>query len=112
MTDKKIEVQPITSAPELIRAPDYKKIYVNTTRMAISSWDIRMHLGQSSETLDGGNLNEDLVSVIMSPAHAKAMLQSLAKTIQAYEQHFGEILSPELAMKSTQEMIASSDKPV
>lgn len=72
------------------RGQEHKSIYVNSSRMGISPYDVRMVLGQVVE-LTEGQVNEDQVTLIMSPQHAKVFLRNLGKTIALYETNFGEI---------------------
>ena len=50
-----------------------------------------MMLGQVVETDGGQQINEDLVTIIMSPQHIKAFVAGILRTIAAYEKTFGEI---------------------
>jgi hypothetical protein len=82
-------VKPIMLAST--RAADYKNMYVNATKMGVSPWDIRVTVGQVIENADGTNVTEEQITLLMSPQHAKVVLQSLQTTIEVYERTFGEI---------------------
>ena len=73
-----------------IKAPDFRMIYVNSTKMGLSPWDIRLILGQVVEE-GGDQLHQDMVTVVMSPQHAKAFSAAVAQTVATYEAQFGEI---------------------
>jgi hypothetical protein len=64
-----------------------KTFYSNGTHLGFSPWDIRIKL---MEIIDKDNLTEHGI-VIMSPAHAKALLAALQSTVQQYEDKYGEI---------------------
>ena len=81
------------------QGPEYKVLYINSTRQGISPWDVRLTMGQVRETPDGP-LNEDHVTIVMSPPQAKAFALNLIKTIGIYESTFGEI--PDLRRPTTE----------
>lgn len=76
-----------------VKSPEHKIFYVNSSRMGISPYDVRVIVGQVVEVAEG-QVNEDQATIIMSPEHAKAFLRSLEKTIASYEETFGEIKDP------------------
>jgi hypothetical protein len=81
----------LTSKPVLTKAPDYKNLYSNVVRSGVTPWDIRITFGQLVESPDNVPGAEDQITVIMSPAQAKAVLGNLQTSIQGYESLFGEI---------------------
>ena len=67
-------------------------IYVNSTEMGFSSWDVKIKLGEIAGQRDDGRLQVKHVgTILMAPGHAKAVLEALQKTIRLYEEKFGEI---------------------
>ena len=70
---------------------DHKVIYANSNRMGVSPWDIRITFGQMSEVFGEGAVNEEMLTVVMSPQLAKVTMHSLISTIKQYEGMFGEI---------------------
>lgn len=57
-----------------------------------SGWDVRMKLGEIvGQTEDGRAQVKNLGTTVMSPAHAKAVLEALQKTVRLYEEKFGAI---------------------
>ena len=94
-----------------VKGVDHKAIYVNSSRMGVSPWDVRIVVGQVVEVDDGGQLNEDLATLIMSPGHAKAFLKNMEKTITVYEETFGTIPDVSNAVKKAIEEKATRETP-
>lgn len=72
------------------QGPGHRIIYVNSSRMGVSPWDVRMIVGHVVE-VGGGQLNQDEATLVMSPQHAKQFHKSLTKTLSSYEEIFGPI---------------------
>lgn len=89
-TTSKETLAVVTQAPKYGQAQDHKYIYVNGARMAISPWDLRI-VYSTAKDIGGDTINEDQVTVVMSPQHAKAALRNWATTIKKYEDIFGVI---------------------
>ena len=66
-------------------------IYSNSTEMGITIWDIRIKLMSIFDKRDDKAIIRNHGTVIMTPAHAKAMLRALEETVQLYEAKFGPI---------------------
>jgi hypothetical protein len=82
---------PEISTPKFIDSDSPFLIYCNMTEMSVSPWDVRIKLLESFD-------NDGIIPVVkkhgvmvMSPAHAKAMLEALEQTVRIYEEKFGEI---------------------
>ena len=74
------------------KAPDYREIYSNVSRVAISPWDLRLVFGQTVEGATQGQLvMQDVMTVVISPQHAKILLESWTTAMKTYETHFGEV---------------------
>jgi hypothetical protein len=84
--NKEPTVQPIRT-----KAADARTIYVDSTRMARSPWDIRLHFGLLKEAEPGVIHEEEMIVVLMSPQHAKAVLNDLRGTVKKWEDEYGEI---------------------
>lgn len=68
-------------------------IYSNNADMAITPWDLR--IGFSEIGQHGGEFRKRmLASVVMSPAHAKALITALTLGVQQWEGTYGEIRMP------------------
>jgi len=66
-------------------------IYCNSIQLGITPWDIRFQVmeligreGDTATIIKHG-------SFVMSPTHAKALLEALQSTIRQFEEKFGEI---------------------
>ncbi len=94
----------------LHRAPDYRVIYCNSSRMARSPWDLRIVLGKTVEVARNEFDDEDTLTVITAPGHAKAFLRSLLATIDEYEQHFGAIHDPLPALRAADKVIGDAQR--
>jgi Protein of unknown function (DUF3467) len=66
-------------------------LYVNTTRIASSFFDIQMHFGESIQTSSLEELTRARVIVVMTPEHARAFADLLTKTLDDYEVQFGKL---------------------
>ena len=62
-------------------------IYVNTTQIQSSNWDIRILF---SERLPNDTV-EPRAAIVLSPQHAKAFLEALVKNVAKFEVMFGSI---------------------
>ena len=83
-------VMTITAQP--VKSPDFKIVYSNATRMGAGPYDIQIMFGSIRErTGPDDQVVEEQVMVMMSPQHAKAMLNSLRITVETYESNFGSI---------------------
>lgn len=76
-----------------VRNKDHRVFYTNAAKIQVSPWDLKMVFGQLAE-LDGEVVNDEQVTVIMSPQHAKALLNHWITTIKSYESTFGAIDDP------------------
>ncbi|HLG13585.1 MAG TPA: DUF3467 domain-containing protein [Blastocatellia bacterium] len=80
------------------KAPHYRMMYSNAVSMFKTAWDFRFDFG----TLIGGSGtrplgNEEQVSILMSPQHAKVFVLIALREIKLWEDRFGPIvLSPEM----------------
>ena len=93
-----LKLQPPTRT---IKADDYRDVYCNSTKTSVTQWDIRATVGMTVD-LDGSPALKEMATIIMSPQHAKAVLRTLAETIQKYEAVFGPIPDPVAARESRQ----------
>lgn len=91
--DVKLDLTKFGAQLRIVKSQEHRVFYVNSSRMGISAWDVRMIVGQVVE-LGEGQVNEDQATIIMSPEHAKMFLRNLEKTIASYEETFGEIGDP------------------
>ena len=73
------------------KSESYAIVYCNSTKMSISPWDVRITVGALVESGVSEMVNEDRLTLVMSPQHAKAVLDSLATTVRLYEESFGTI---------------------
>jgi hypothetical protein len=91
---------PDTKQPDLLesfRSERFVSVYSNSMNLEVTPWDFKLIVGV---LLKGQKPNEppkieNLVEVVMSPQHAKALLSILASNVQAYEKQVGEIKLPE-----------------
>ncbi len=91
MPESNEDLMEAKDAAQVRKAAGFSTIYVNSSRMGLSPWDIRVTLGQVMEIDAETQVNEDLVTVVMSPQHAKAVLSSLTLVVAAYEKAFGDL---------------------
>lgn len=95
MAEKKVGLDlSVLGMPPMVQGDSHQTVYINSSRAGISPWDIRFSLGQVVERTPTESVNQDVVTVIMAPGHAKAFLAQVSKAIQAYEDSFGPINDP------------------
>ena len=95
MAEKKVALDlGALGTPPMVQGDSHQTIYINSSRVGISAWDIRFSLGQVVERTPNVSVNQDMVTVIMAPGHAKAFLAQVTQSIQAYEDAFGPIHDP------------------
>lgn len=75
---------------EITKAASFVKIYANSAFIEVTPWDFKMIFGEIQKI--GIKMHvEQSVAVVMSPQHAKALLNVLATNVQEYEKQVGEI---------------------
>lgn len=72
------------------QSPEHREIYTNTTKIGLTPWDLRIVFGHAVQKANAF-ASEDLVTVVMSPQHAKVLLGAWTKAVENYEKMFGEI---------------------
>jgi len=87
---------------QVFRSEEFVKVYANNVQIETSIWDCRLTFGELTKATDGKPSVEQLVTVVMSPQHAKALVGVLAGNLQQYEKQVGEIKLP-----SKENMVAS-----
>ncbi len=88
----------ITEAQQVERTGELPVIYANSVQSKVSFFDVQLVLGFIEEFRpDHSVLVKNLVTVVMSPQHAKALRDALIQNINAYEEAFGTIQMPALA---------------
>lgn len=81
----------VVGVPERVDSPTKFSIYCSATEIFLSGWDVRINLMENIPPMGGKPIMQVHGSVVMSPVHAKAFLQGLAKSLGQYEEKFGEI---------------------
>lgn len=73
-------------------------IYANSVNLTMSIYDVTLHFALAN----GPNPEDqkELVRVIMSPQHAKVMIQMLQENLENYEEEIGVIPMPKEFKKS------------
>jgi Protein of unknown function (DUF3467) len=71
---------------------DLPILYANQVYMASTPWDIQMIFGRIQGLGVGKAETEQLVNIVMSPAHAKVMSQILSRQVAIYEAQYGPIV--------------------
>lgn len=81
---------------ETVRSEKFMSVYSNNTLLDTTPWDFKLSFGVWVKP-ELGKLPkvENLVEVVMSPQHAKALLGVLSTHIHEYEKHIGEIKLPQ-----------------
>jgi hypothetical protein len=78
---------------ESIPSEHFLKIYANSVLIEAGPWDFRLVFGET--TRSGAKvITEQLVSIVMSPQHAKVFANILMGNVREYEKQVGEINIP------------------
>ncbi len=72
------------SAP-VERGESFQTIYINGSRIGLSPFDIRVTFGLLLEVTPSNAVNSELVTVVMSPQHAKSLARILNENIKNWE---------------------------
>jgi len=97
----------VDKAPELVEVEGIKiefpfpeeYLYTNAALVSVSNWDFRISF---AELLPSGKPKAK-IGIVMTPAHAKALMLILAKNVQGYESRFGELTVPIVPPESAEE---------
>lgn len=74
-----------------VRAPGFIEVYSNSSTGAFTPWDIEITFGRL-EVSEGEQIVSELVTVLFSPQHAKAVAGVLAGAVEQWEARHGEIV--------------------
>jgi Protein of unknown function (DUF3467) len=82
---------------ESFRSDKFTQVYSNSTNLNVTPWDFTLTFGVLAKPSEAGKPAriENLVEVVMSPQHVKALLGILASNVQEYEKQVGEIKLPQ-----------------
>ena len=70
----------------IARSSDYNIIYSDTARISISAYDIKVTFSLNETLPDGNTLITELVTVALSPLHAKVLADILSRNVVKYEE--------------------------
>ncbi len=102
MTDEMLEEE--TALGKYKRSPNFTVIFTNNVNFAYTPVDIQMVCSRTMASMDKNVKDiEEIATIIMTPQHAKAVLDALQGNIRAYEKVHGEIKMP---------IIANSTQPI
>lgn len=73
------------------RSEKFQTIYANTVRIGLTPWDFRFTFGLIVEGEPKKPINEEQVTVLMSPQHTKAMLNAMVTTMAQWEADNGTL---------------------
>lgn len=68
-----------------------RSVYVNSAQFQMTPWDITIRFGEVLGRDGNELLVEEKACVVMSPQHAKAMLELLQENLADFERRAGEI---------------------
>jgi hypothetical protein len=84
-----------------LRDQNYREVYSNNCMQSMTPFDIKLIFQKLSEIIPGQPALIDEVSVIISPPHFKALINSLTETLNAYENSFGHLTIPDAYTEPT-----------
>lgn len=67
------------------RAPDFGIMYSDGVRMSISAYDIKLTFVVNESLPNNDTLITELITVVLSPQHAKELATTLTKNVEKYE---------------------------
>lgn len=73
------------------RAENFKTVYANSAQMEVNTWDFTFIFGKVRLGSTPIPVIDQELAVVMSPQHAKVMLDVLAREVKRYEDILGEI---------------------
>jgi hypothetical protein len=85
---------------EIVKSAQFFKVYANSAQIETGPWDFRITFGEATTSGDKV-IVEQSVAVAMSPQHAKAVSDLLAKNVRDYEKRIGEIKMPSEELAAT-----------
>ena len=75
-----------------IRSPEWKYIYANNVAVSPSTFDVTLVFSQVRDAGEGkGLINEEQVSIVVSPHHFKILSQHIERAVKQYEELNGPI---------------------
>jgi hypothetical protein len=103
-----------------VQVPNLPVMYFNHSRVALSSFDVRIYFGQGNITAQGEQSLVEQLCVILTPEYAAAFSQTLKATLEKYEELFGKIRPPSAPMllqaaanmKATEEVTPPTSRKV
>ena len=72
------------------RDDHFIEVYANVSHAGLTPWDIQLTFSRLDSS-DGTTRTRELVSVVVSPQHAKALSAVIQNSVRIYEETFGEI---------------------
>jgi hypothetical protein len=100
--------QHVAVANRRVRGKDYQTVYANFAQIGQTPWDVRLLFSQLGEIdVDQGGVT-DLVTIVITPALAKALINVLITNIKAYERDNGEIKLPESILREVEKRTAEA----
>lgn len=73
------------------REGDSPVVYVNSAQVKVGPYDFQLVLGQTAGVVDKTMVVNSVVTVVMSPQHAKALSDLLSDHIRLFEELMGTI---------------------
>jgi hypothetical protein len=92
----------ITSRKEQrrVRTDRFQSVYANNTAVSFSTYDVSLLFGEIIGEAEGQSVIEEVLKVNMSRELAKALTVILVQHLKIWEEQFGEIKIPDLALLS------------
>jgi hypothetical protein len=81
----------INKPSETVRSPNYRDVYANNLKLALTPFDIVAILGVTSEQPPGTAVIEEQVTLRLSPQFCKNLATQLSNVVAVWETQFGEI---------------------
>ncbi|MBS1842734.1 MAG: DUF3467 domain-containing protein [Acidobacteria bacterium] len=82
---------PVSITVPTTRSPDFKTLYVNGARTAVTPYDIRVIFSALNDNSEQEPYSEEQISIVVSPQLAKVLQELWTKAVENYEKNWGTI---------------------
>ncbi len=89
------------------RAAGYGVIYSDTVRMSLSAYDFKLTFCINETLPDNNGLITEMVTIVLTPQHAKDLAETLTKNISRYEREIMPLVINEKHQAQYKEIIGT-----
>jgi hypothetical protein len=93
-SNEQASLQEIQQKIENVKAEGYFSAYSNNVAFSTNAFDFSLVFGEMTDITPGKLRIEQKVRIVMTPIHARLLLQVLQQQVDSYESQFGPINVP------------------